>query len=119
MGNACSATSQSHRQIVCPSAELVVPFRGDRCASRSTEQKVPHELAGGTLSQFAPTQSRHHCGSSMKYDDFQFIKFDRHPNGILLATLNRPEVMNATNARLHWELTKLWGVVHDDTSVKV
>src|SRR3546814_16024268 len=39
--------------------------------------------------------------------------------GVLLATLNRPEVMNATNARLHWELTKVWGVVNDDDSVKV
>jgi enoyl-CoA hydratase len=55
----------------------------------------------------------------MHYDDFQFIRFDRHPNGILLATLNRPEVMNATNARLHWELTKLWAVVDEDASTKV
>jgi len=55
----------------------------------------------------------------MKYDDFQFIRFDRHSDGVLLATLNRPEVMNATNARLHWELTKLWGVVHHDPTAKV
>ncbi len=55
----------------------------------------------------------------MRYEDFQFILFDRQPDGVLLATLNRPEVMNATNARLHWELTKLWGVVNDDPSVKV
>jgi len=55
----------------------------------------------------------------MQYEDFQFIRFDRHPDGVLLATLNRPEVMNATNARLHWELTKLWAVVNDDPSVKV
>ncbi|CAG2144171.1 enoyl-CoA hydratase/isomerase family protein [Cupriavidus numazuensis] len=55
----------------------------------------------------------------MRYEDFQFILFDRQPDGVLLATLNRPEVMNATNARLHWELTKLWGVVNEDPSVKV
>ncbi|WP_198972897.1 enoyl-CoA hydratase/isomerase family protein [Xylophilus sp. ASV27] len=54
----------------------------------------------------------------MRYEDFQFIQFDRQPDGVLLATLNRPEVMNATNNRMHWELTQLWGVVHDDTSVK-
>ena len=30
-----------------------------------------------------------------------------------------PEVMNATNARLHWELTKVWGVVNDDPQTKV
>src|SRR5690554_748702 len=55
----------------------------------------------------------------MKYEDFQFIRFDRHPDGVLLVTLNRPEVMNATNARMHWELTKLWSLVNDDPAVKV
>lgn len=55
----------------------------------------------------------------MRYEDFQFILFDHQPNGVLLATLNRPEVMNATNARLHWELTQLWRVVNDDSNVKV
>ncbi|NLY64956.1 MAG: enoyl-CoA hydratase/isomerase family protein [Alcaligenaceae bacterium] len=55
----------------------------------------------------------------MNYDDFQHIKFDHHPNGVLLATLNRPEVMNATNARLHWELTQVWGVINADKAVKV
>jgi enoyl-CoA hydratase len=33
--------------------------------------------------------------------------------------MNRPEVMNATNARLHWELTKVWGVANDDPKTKV
>jgi enoyl-CoA hydratase len=55
----------------------------------------------------------------MNYEDFQYIQFDRHADGVLLATLNRPEVMNATNARLHWELTQLWGVVNADAAVKV
>lgn len=55
----------------------------------------------------------------MRYEDFQFILFDRQPDGVLLATLNRPEVMNATNARLHWELTQLWAVVDNDPTVKV
>jgi len=43
----------------------------------------------------------------MRYEDFQHLRFDRHADGVLLVTLNRPEVMNATNARLHWELTKV------------
>jgi enoyl-CoA hydratase len=55
----------------------------------------------------------------MKYEDFQFLLFERHPDGVLLITLNRPEVMNATNARMHWELTKIWPVVNDDPGVKV
>jgi enoyl-CoA hydratase/carnithine racemase len=55
----------------------------------------------------------------MVYDDFQFLKFDRPDEGVLLITLNRPEVMNATNARLHWELTKIWDVVQNDPQTKV
>ena len=55
----------------------------------------------------------------MNYADFQFLKFDTRPNGVLLITINRPEVMNATNARLHWELTQIWGVINDDAKVRV
>jgi enoyl-CoA hydratase len=54
----------------------------------------------------------------MNYSDFQFLKFDRRPNGVMLVTLNRPEVLNATNARLHWELTKIWAVLDDDKDVR-
>jgi enoyl-CoA hydratase len=55
----------------------------------------------------------------MNYADFQFLTFEHRPNGVLLITINRPEVMNATNARLHWELTKIWAVVNDDDRTKV
>lgn len=55
----------------------------------------------------------------MDYPDFQFLRFEPKPDGVLLITINRPEVMNATNARLHWELTKVWGVVNDDPKTKV
>lgn len=55
----------------------------------------------------------------MNYADFQFLKFDARPNGVLLIRLNRPEVMNATNARLHWELTQIWSVVDEDPSTRV
>ena len=54
----------------------------------------------------------------MQYEDFQHLLFDRKDNGVLLMTINRPEVMNATNARLHWELTKIWDVIQHDDSVK-
>lgn len=55
----------------------------------------------------------------MQYEEFQFIRFDRQPDGVLLVTLNRPEVMNAVNARMHWELTQIWGVVNADPQTKV
>lgn len=55
----------------------------------------------------------------MKYADFEFLKFEQRPNGVLVITINRPEVMNATNGRLHWELARIWAVVDDDPAVKV
>lgn len=55
----------------------------------------------------------------MDYGDYEFLKFDRHPDGVMLVTLNRPEVMNATNGRLHWELTKVWHTLDEDRSVRV
>jgi enoyl-CoA hydratase len=55
----------------------------------------------------------------MNYADFQFLTFDHRDNGVLLMTLNRPEVLNATNGRLHFELTKIWDVIRDDAKVKV
>ena len=42
----------------------------------------------------------------MDYPDFQFLAFERRAHGVLLITINRPERMNATNERLHWELSK-------------
>ena len=44
----------------------------------------------------------------MDYAEYQHLTFDRRPSGVVLITINRPEVMNATNARLHWELTQVW-----------
>jgi enoyl-CoA hydratase len=55
----------------------------------------------------------------MNYTDFQFLKFEHRANGVLVITINRPEVLNATNARLHWELTKIWGVVSADAKTRV
>lgn len=40
-------------------------------------------------------------------------------DGIALVTINRPEVLNATNDRLHWELTQIWADVDADPAVRV
>jgi len=37
----------------------------------------------------------------------------------VLITINRPEVMNATNARLHWELTQVWRTIDADPAARV
>ncbi|MGH8595750.1 MAG: enoyl-CoA hydratase/isomerase family protein [Gammaproteobacteria bacterium] len=55
----------------------------------------------------------------MQYGDFQFLKFEWREHGVLLIQLNRPDVLNATNARLHWELTQIWPVVQEDPAVRV
>jgi enoyl-CoA hydratase len=40
-------------------------------------------------------------------------------DGIALITMNRPEVYNATNARLHYELGRIWLTVGEDAEVRV
>ncbi|MGH7838753.1 MAG: enoyl-CoA hydratase-related protein, partial [Candidatus Binataceae bacterium] len=55
----------------------------------------------------------------MRYDEYQFLLFERHPDGVLLITINRPEVLNATNLRLHWELSRVWRDIHDDPETNV
>ena len=55
----------------------------------------------------------------MDYADYQHLTFDLKPNGVLLITINRPDVLNATNARLHWELTQVWGTVDADPRARV
>ena len=55
----------------------------------------------------------------MRYDEYQFLLFDRHPDGVLLMTINRPDVLNATNKRLHWELSRVWRDIDDDPETNV
>lgn len=55
----------------------------------------------------------------MTFDDYEFLQFKRQPDGILLITINRPEAFNATNARLHWELSKVWLTINDDPQTRV
>ncbi len=55
----------------------------------------------------------------MDYSSYQHLLFDRRPNGVLLVTINRPEVMNATNARLHRELAQVWRTIDEDPAVKI
>src|SRR5208337_3547996 len=47
------------------------------------------------------------------------LLFEREGDGILLITINRPEVLNATNNRLHWELSRVWLDIADDVETNV
>jgi enoyl-CoA hydratase len=55
----------------------------------------------------------------MDYADYQHILFERREPGILLVILNRPEVLNAANARLHTEFVNLWQTIDQDPTVRV
>ena len=53
------------------------------------------------------------------YDHYQHLLFERADHGILKITINRPEVLNATNSRLHWELAHVWLDIADDPETNV
>lgn len=55
----------------------------------------------------------------MKYGEYQFLKFERHDPGIMLITINRAEALNATNSRLHWELSQVWKDIGEDDETNV
>ncbi|GAB4151427.1 MAG: enoyl-CoA hydratase/isomerase family protein [Candidatus Promineifilaceae bacterium] len=55
----------------------------------------------------------------MNYADYEHILFEKRAHGILWVTLNRPDVLNAANARLHTELVALWQTIDADPEVTV
>jgi enoyl-CoA hydratase len=55
----------------------------------------------------------------MDYAEYKHLLFERRKNGVLLITINRPEVLNATNDRLHWELTQIWLTIDADDETRV
>jgi enoyl-CoA hydratase len=52
------------------------------------------------------------------YSTYQHLIVDKR-DGIALITMNRPEVYNATNGRLHYELGRIWPAIGEDTDVRV
>jgi enoyl-CoA hydratase len=55
----------------------------------------------------------------MDYSQYEHLLFERKDKGILLITMNRPEVLNAANARLHWELSRVWLDIDVDPDTRV
>jgi enoyl-CoA hydratase len=55
----------------------------------------------------------------MDYAEYKHLLFERRKDGVLLITINRPEVLNATNDRLHWELTQIWLTIDADPDTRV
>jgi enoyl-CoA hydratase len=54
----------------------------------------------------------------MHYDEYQHLRIEID-DGVALLTIDRPEVYNATNDRLHWELTQVWPDLDRDPAVRV
>ena len=55
----------------------------------------------------------------MDYADFEHLRFDRRDDGVLVVTIDRPEVLNAANFRLHRELSDVWAVFDADPAARV
>jgi enoyl-CoA hydratase/carnithine racemase len=55
----------------------------------------------------------------MKYSEYEYLQFERHEPGIMLITINRPDALNATNDRLHWELSQVWKDIGEDPETNV
>jgi enoyl-CoA hydratase len=53
------------------------------------------------------------------YPDFRHLRFERPGPGVVLITIDRPEVLNAADERLHRELSEVWRVVDADNLVGV
>jgi enoyl-CoA hydratase len=53
------------------------------------------------------------------YSQYKHLLFDRKEHGVLLITINRPERLNATDNRLHWELSHVWLDIADDPDTRV
>jgi hypothetical protein len=57
--------------------------------------------------------------ASDRYARYQHLLVDSERDGVALVTLNRPEVLNATNNVLHRELTEIWRDLDRDPAVRV
>jgi enoyl-CoA hydratase len=55
----------------------------------------------------------------MDYSGYQHLLFERHDNGVLLITLNRPDVLNAAHEAMHAELAGVWAEVSRDQDTRV
>src|SRR5262249_31371450 len=55
----------------------------------------------------------------MDYSSYNNLLFDRREHGVLLITMNRPEVYNAADEAMHSQLATLWTDVARDDETRV
>ncbi|HWM11108.1 MAG TPA: enoyl-CoA hydratase/isomerase family protein [Solirubrobacteraceae bacterium] len=54
-----------------------------------------------------------------RYAAYETLEIERRDDGVLLVTMNRPEVLNAMSWRMHTELATIWDDVKRDPATKV
>src|SRR4051794_25658570 len=52
-------------------------------------------------------------------DAYEHLRVSRRGNGVTLITIDRPQQLNAANARLHWELGEIWRDIDRDPETRV
>ncbi len=55
----------------------------------------------------------------MDLASYQHLKLERQPGGVMLVTLNRPEVLNAAHEAMHSELATIWADLSRDDETRV
>lgn len=55
----------------------------------------------------------------MDLASYQHLKLERQPGGVMLITLNRPDVLNAAHEGMHAELASIWADLSQDDETRV
>ncbi len=53
-----------------------------------------------------------------RYSSYHSLAFEAHDNGVLLITLSNPDKLNATDASMHRELSRVFRDIDDDPTVR-
>lgn len=53
------------------------------------------------------------------YSSYKYLKLDRPQEGVLVVTMDRPEILNAINSDMHVELGKIWDDIGADDLTKI